>query len=200
MKKATAIAANTAKRKLSKDMLAYYIIGPFILGLVIGFYQCIRDWIRNNNPSWFYEQNDETIKCDEWEELQVHPIASLPVLQQIDDMDGWQFERLVADMLHRLGYVDVTVTSGSNDQGADVIATKDDLKYAIQCKRYSSILNNKPIQEICAGRAFYNCDIGVVLTNNYFNENAKAVAKSAGILLWDRDKLIELLTKAYPDE
>lgn len=118
------------------------------------------------------------------------------ILDEIDALEGHEFEHYCANLLDLLGYDDVTVTPGSNDQGADIIAAKGEYKYAFQCKRYNSVLNNKPIQEIATGRAVYQCDIGIVITNNYFNENAKIAAKSTGILLWDRDKLIELLKTA----
>ncbi len=117
-------------------------------------------------------------------------------LEIIDDMNGWEFEHFVAEILRTIGYEDVEVTPGSNDQGADVLARKNGVKYAIQCKRFNSLLNNKPIQEVAVGRAYYNCDVGVVLTNSYFNRNAIAAAEAADILLWDRDDLINMLNEA----
>ena len=115
------------------------------------------------------------------------------LMSEIDEMDGHEFEHFCARLLKQNGYTKVQVTPASGDQGADVIAEKGELKYAIQCKRYNSSLNNKPIQEIGAGRAYYKCDIGVVLTNNYFNSNAVDIAKATGILLWDRKTLIKLI-------
>ena len=50
---------------------------------------------------------------------------------------------------------------------------EDEIRYAIQCKRYSSVLGNTPVQEVCAGKALYNCQIGVVMTNSRFTQAAK---------------------------
>ena len=70
------------------------------------------------------------------------------------------------------------VTRASGDQGVDILAEKGEIKYAIQCKNYSSPLNNKPIQEVTTGKAVYGCDIGVVLTNSTFNDSAIEAANA----------------------
>ena len=41
----------------------------------------------------------------------------------------------------------------------------------------------------------YGCQIGVVMTNNYFTENARALAEKTGVLLWDRDVLAGMMQK-----
>lgn len=99
----------------------------------------------------------------------------------------------VADLLRKLGYQRVQVTPGSGDQGVDVLAEKDGIKYAFQCKCYSSDLGNKPVQEVHAGKYIYQCHVGVVITNRYFTQGAKDAAKATGILLWDRDKLQSMI-------
>lgn len=108
-------------------------------------------------------------------------------LLTIDLMKGHDFEYWTADMLRNLDFHNVEVTRGSGDQGVDVLAEKDGIKYAIQCKRYSSNLGNTPIQEVYAGKAIYHCQIAAVITNQYFTESARELAVATGTLLWDRD-------------
>ena len=74
------------------------------------------------------------------------------------------------------------------------------MRYAIQCKCYSSALGNTPVQEVCAGKSMYNCHVGVVMTNNYFTAGAKQLAEKNGILLWDRDKLQQMIDSAISEE
>ena len=112
-----------------------------------------------------------------------------------DNMEGHQFESFCANLLVKRGYEDVLVTQGSGDQGVDIIAYKDGVKYGIQCKCYSSVVGNKAVQEVFAGKTFYQCHVGIVITNNYFTESAIELAKSNGIILWDRNKLMELIEK-----
>lgn len=119
-----------------------------------------------------------------------------PTINTIDNMEGLQFEHFCAGLLRKLGFVDVEVTKGSGDQGVDIIAVKDHIRYAVQCKRYASSLNNTPVQEVNAGRQLYQCHVGVVLTNQYFTAGAKELAATTGVLLWDRDELVRMIEQA----
>lgn len=119
-------------------------------------------------------------------------------MQKVDGMDGHEFETWCADLLCKNGFIDVNVTPASNDQGVDIIATNDGVPYAIQCKRYSSDLGNTPIQEVFAGKQMYDCHVAVVMTNQHFTPGAKALAFKTGVLLWDRDELIHLMSCDAP--
>lgn len=118
-----------------------------------------------------------------------------------DEMDGHTFEHFCADILRSNGFVRVSVTPASGDQGVDVLAEKGGLKFAIQCKKWSYPIGNTAVQEISAGKAFYKCDVAVVLTNSTFTKGAIELAEATGVLLWDGDKLNELIhSAAAPDE
>ena len=54
--------------------------------------------------------------------------------EAINTMDGHDFEYFCADLLRKNGFDKVEVTKGSGDQGIDIIAFKDGIKYGIQCK------------------------------------------------------------------
>ena len=113
-----------------------------------------------------------------------------------DSMTGLEFEGFCAEILEKNGYDNVSVTRGSGDQGVDIIAYRDGVKYGFQCKCYSSDIGNKAVQEIYAGKAYYQCHVGIVLTNRQFTPSAIDLAKKNGIVLWDRSKLLELMDKA----
>lgn len=110
-----------------------------------------------------------------------------------DSLDGIQFEHFCADILKRNGFDDVNVTQGSGDYGVDILARKNKLKYAIQCKCYSSNVGNKAVQEAFSGKAYYNADIAAVMTNMYFTPHAIETATKTGVMLWDRTKLDKML-------
>lgn len=114
-------------------------------------------------------------------------------LLNVDLMDGHDFEYWCSDLLYKTGFQNVEVTQASGDDGVDILAGKDGIKYAIQCKRYSSDLGNKPVQEVHTGKAVYNCHVGAVMTNRYFTEGGRRAAAATGTLLWDRDWLRERL-------
>lgn len=117
-------------------------------------------------------------------------------ISAIDGMEGHEFEYFCADLLRKIGFSDVSVTPGSGDQGVDVLASKDGIKYAIQCKNYASALSNTPVQEVSAGKQFYGCHVGVVMTNSTFTPGAIQLANATNVLLWDRTKLEELVGQA----
>lgn len=121
---------------------------------------------------------------------------SISGISAVDKMEGHQFEHYCADLLRKLSFLDVEVTKGSGDQGVDIIAVKEGIRYAIQCKCYSSPLGNSPVQEVNAGKQMYHCHVAVVLTNQYFTSGAKELAGATGVLLWDRDELAKMIQKA----
>lgn len=108
---------------------------------------------------------------------------------KIDYMTGEDFELYVAQMLGNIGFYNIQTTKGSGDQGVDILAEKEGMKYAFQCKRYDKPVGNKAVQEVFAGKFFYHCHVAVVVTNNYFTQSAKDLAHENGVVLWDRDYL-----------
>ena len=52
-----------------------------------------------------------------------------------------------------------------------------------QFKRYSNPLGNKAVQEIYAGKAFYNGTHAIVVSNAGFTKSAETLAKKTGVIL-----------------
>lgn len=100
-------------------------------------------------------------------------------------MDGLQFEHRCAELLRYRGFHKVTVTKGSGDQGVDILAQKNGIKFGIQCKYYSHPVGNKAIQEAYAGADFYDCDKAMVMTNSTFTKAARELADKLEVELWE---------------
>lgn len=111
----------------------------------------------------------------------------------LDEMEGHEFEYFCADLLQENGFYEVEVTKGSGDYGIDILAEKDGVTYAIQCKCYSAPVGVKAIQEAYAGRDYYDRMVGAVLTNQYFTTPAAEAARKLKILLWDREYLESMM-------
>ena len=116
-------------------------------------------------------------------------------IKNFDYMDGYEFETFCSDILVKFGYTNVTVTQSSADQGIDVLAEKDGVRFAIQCKHYSGTVGNKAVQEAYSGCKFYDCHVPVVMTNSHFTDSAKQLAEKNNVLLWDRDVLLSYIEK-----
>lgn len=111
----------------------------------------------------------------------------------VDEMEGHEFERFCAELLRDRGFLEVELTGESRDYGVDILAEKDGVTYAVQCKCYASPVGVGAVQEAYAGRDYYDRMVGVVLTNQYFTAPAADMAKKLKILLWDRGYLEEWL-------
>lgn len=124
----------------------------------------------------------------------VHGTKSIDKIVDIDErMDGFDFEKFSGEILKNNGFEKVQITKSSNDFGVDIIAYKDDIKYSIQCKKYSSSVGISAVQEVIASKVMNDSHVAVVLTNNYFTKSAKELAKKNNVLLWDRDKLKDMI-------
>ena len=55
-----------------------------------------------------------------------------PEGEDIDRMEGLEFEYFCAELLRRRGFQGVEVTKGSGDYGIDILAEKEGVTYAIQ--------------------------------------------------------------------
>lgn len=104
----------------------------------------------------------------------------------MDEMEGHDFEYFCADLLEGRGFVEVEVTRGSGDFGVDILAEKDGVTYAVQCKRYQGPVGVDAVLQTYAGKDYYDCMVGAVMTNQYFTAPAVQAAKKLQILLWDR--------------
>lgn len=115
-------------------------------------------------------------------------------IADLDYMDGIEFEYFLCELFKKMGFR-AQVTKGSGDQGVDLILKDLNFKYAVQAKRYSDKVSNTAIQEAYTGMTFYNCNKSMVVTTNYFTKGAIELAKKNGVVIYDRDKLCELLEK-----
>jgi restriction endonuclease Mrr len=107
------------------------------------------------------------------------------------ELSPTEYEGFCANELRMAGWA-VRLTPVVGDQGVDLIAEKEGVRVAIQCKRYSRSVGNKAVQEIAAGRMHHNASYGAVVSNSRFTEAAKALASSNGISLLHHKDLSRL--------
>lgn len=138
-----------------------------------------------------YEANVTTIT----EEF-LSGFKSIPDFHEIELMSGRDFELFIGNLFSSLGYINVMVTQSSHDFGADIIAEKDGVKFAIQCKRYTAPVGVSAVQEVIASKSLHDCHVACVLTNSTFTPAAKELAKKNLVILWDGNQLKDFLSKA----
>ena len=109
----------------------------------------------------------------------------------IDAMSGVEFELYLKAHFNKLGY-QVSLTSASNDYGADLILKKDGTTTVVQAKRYKEKVGIAAIQQVIAAKGYYGASHCIVATNSFYTTNAKRLAQTNDVELWDRNSLIDI--------
>ena len=125
------------------------------------------------------------------------------LLETIKKMSPYLFERLVVDLLLKMGYGGSREDAGqaigkSGDEGIDGIINEDILgldNIYIQAKRWDNIVGRPEIQRFTGALAGQKAKKGVFITTSNFSKNAIAYAKNVDykIILIDGDKLSNLM-------
>lgn len=125
------------------------------------------------------------------------------LIETIHEMDPFQFEFLIAELLRKIGYENVEVTKRSGDKGIDVkgnltVGGLTNVKTVIQAKRYKKG-NNISGKFITQLRGSAEVDQrGLIITTSDFTKDAVSEAKANNkmpVALVNGKKLIELLYK-----
>lgn len=106
-------------------------------------------------------------------------------------MTPLEFEHWCRDMLMQQGWT-ANVVGGSGDQGADVIATKENSTLVLQCKYYGSPVGNAAVQEVHAARSFYRASHAAVVTNANYTKGGVALADRTNVRLLSAQELMEV--------
>ena len=114
-------------------------------------------------------------------------------LPEIDRMDGRSFEEKIAFLFRKKGY-QVETTPYVGDWGADLVITNNGRRSVVQVKRWKKRVSPRAVQEVVAAKAKYNCQNAMVVTNSYFTQAARGLAKVNGVELWDRERLARELS------
>lgn len=106
-------------------------------------------------------------------------------------MSGAMFEIFCQETLENSGW-SVVRKGGTGDQGVDLIAKREGVVVAIQCKRYSKPVGNKAVQEVEAGRQFEQAHRAAVVSTADYTPAARQLASSLGVLLLHHEDLERL--------
>ena len=114
--------------------------------------------------------------------------------KSIDLMTGREFEELLVQLFKTSG-CNVTKTQPGHDYGADMILERYGERTVVQAKRQKRSVGLKAVQEITAARKYYRAQKTLVVINGMFTRNAKELAKSNRVELWDRKRLMQEIKK-----
>ncbi|MFF7251148.1 restriction endonuclease [Embleya sp. NPDC008237] len=111
----------------------------------------------------------------------------------VDAMTGARFEEHVAELCRRDACLDVEVSGGAGDLGADVVARlPDGRSLVIQCKRLgrTRAVGSPDMQRfVGTARPVHDADVAVLVTNSRFTAPARRLARAQDIVTIDRRAL-----------
>ena len=117
---------------------------------------------------------------------------------------GGRFELLIAELLEKMGFSDITVTGGAGDKGIDIEGFSQDLfgyknRIIVQCKNYSPSNTVKPTEvrdfaHVIAREQENNVSKGYFITSSAFSPSCYDKDNMGNsMILIDREKLDSLL-------
>jgi HJR/Mrr/RecB family endonuclease len=112
-------------------------------------------------------------------------------LEQVDALHWREFEHVVQQLLEAKGF-QCRYVGGKGDHGADVIASKNGVAYAVQVKHRADgrrWVGERAVQAVAAAVPVYKCKSGFVVTNSTFAPGLTRIAKLNDVTLQGRDWL-----------
>lgn len=126
--------------------------------------------------------------------------TKLELLSKLKTTDPYYFQKVILDLLEKMGYGDLLETPKSGDGGIDGIINQDKLgleKIYIQAKRYTDNKVREGEVRNFIGAMGRDTNKGIFVTTSTFDEKALKKAYDAGqkIITIDGLKLVELMMK-----
>jgi len=122
------------------------------------------------------------------------------LLSKIKLCDPFFFEKLVVNLLEKMGYGEGNITKRSGDEGIDGIIKQDCLgleSIYIQAKRWENVIGSPEIQKFAGALAGQSAKKGVFITTSRFSNEAREYIKriEAKIVLIDGELLADYMIK-----
>lgn len=115
-------------------------------------------------------------------------------IADIDEMEGWEFERYLHRLFSELGYDDAFKTKDSSDYGADLVFTdRLGVRNVLQAKRYQATqaIGLDAVQEVYGSMRYYQAERSIVLTSaERFTGSCQTLAGVNEVKLLGRDDLL----------
>ena len=118
---------------------------------------------------------------------------------------SWQsFERMICRLIEADGFYGARVVGQSNDHGADIVATKNGIRWVFQAKHWNKPVGVSVIDETLRAAQIYKAKIPVIVSLNGYDSNAlehqrNLLANGIPIQLWTVETLVARANKLGPN-
>ncbi len=175
----TKATLNNYKKLAKRNQQTIIVVAVSLLGLLI-LYKLFKS-LKNRSSVKSKNKYDEIIKKS-----------------GIDTMNIPQFKNYVKNVLSAKGY-HVKVFEGDLDFGVDYIADKGSMNYLVKIVADNMTTSKMVVNDILRDTSKYGCNAAMVISKNYFTEDALEFSKSSPSELIDRTTLGKWIkdTKLY---
>lgn len=116
----------------------------------------------------------------------VFEVACNPSASSLNEMRWEEFEMLVGEAFRQQGFTVRETGGGGADGGVDIVLTKDNEKFLVQCKQWrAQKVGVAVVRELYGVMAAEGATGGVVVTSGYFTDEAKKFANGRNVKLLD---------------
>ena len=114
----------------------------------------------------------------------------------LNNQKGIAFENQCMKILISKGWK-VEETPKSGDQGIDLIASIEKYRLCIQCKDHKKPIGNKAVQEVSAGKKYWNGTHAILVSQSGYTKSAYKLAAANNVLListLELNNIVSLIT------
>jgi len=133
---------------------------------------------------------DRKLKVEDWylfiasmvEKSCINLIDEYKYENNLNNQKGIAFENYCMKILISKGWR-VEETPKSGDQGIDLIASIEKYRLCIQCKDHKKPIGNKAVQEVSAGKKYWNGTHAILVSQSGYTKSAYKLAAANNVLL-----------------
>lgn len=149
--------------------------------------------------------HDYTSQVDGYYVARKLPEGVSEAVKDLNMMDPYDFERLIAELFTKLGYTNVVRQGGAGDLGVDIIgdsvnADGERERWLIQVKRWVNNVGSEPLQRLVSERQRLGTQRAIVVTTAGFTPDAVKVSREQDVLMMNGSQLITELERFWPGE
>lgn len=136
------------------------------------------------------------VRCKQRTTL-VTDVAQAKSANSLDGMSWREFEILVGEAYRLQGYRVVETGGGGADGGIDLVLTKGNEKFLVQCKQWKAFkVGVTVVRELYGVMAAKGATGGFVVTSGRFTDDAKVFTEGRNIQLVDGPQLFSMIKQA----
>jgi len=135
-----------------------------------------------------------------FEDIDIVRILKSSYKNRFQDFTPQDFEDFISLLFEKMGY-SVEQTNYSGDFGADLIVSLNEVKTAIQVKRYNETnkVGVSEINQVIGARDYYKCEHALIISTSSYTAQGKQLAAKTNVNCWEWSDLVKAISEIFWD-